>query len=261
MNGPSGVIRLKTKEEIEKMRTAGRVVAAALTEVAASVVPGKTTTLDLDKLAETVIRTHGAIPSFKGYKGYPNATCIAVNEEVVHGIPGPRPLKEGDIVGIDLGAILEGYHADSAITIPVGGVSSEVQRLLKVTREALFVGIRMAVAGNRLTDISHAIQQYAESYRFSVVRELVGHGIGRAMHEEPQVPNFGRPGRGPRLEAGMTLAIEPMVNAGGYGVETLQDGWTIVTKDRSLSAHFEHTVAVTENGPDVLTLRPGETLP
>jgi len=234
-------------------------VAAALTELAGSVVPGETT-LDLDRLAEAVIRGHGAIPSFKGYKGYPNATCIAVNEEVVHGIPGPRALEEGDIVGIDLGAILDGYHADSAITVPVGKASPEAQRLLKVTREALFVGIRMAVDGNHLTDVSHTIQRYVESHQFSVVRELVGHGIGRAMHEEPQVPNFGKPGRGPRLEAGMTLAIEPMVNAGGYEVETLRDGWTIVTKDRSLSAHFEHTVAVMENGPDILTLRPGETI-
>ena len=234
-------------------------MAAALTELAGSVVPGETT-LDLDRLAEAVIRGHGAIPSFKGYKGYPNATCIAVNEEVVHGIPGPRALEEGDIVGIDLGAILDGYHADSAITVPVGKASPEAQRLLKVTREALFVGIRMAVDGNHLTDVSHTIQRYVESHQFSVVRELVGHGIGRAMHEEPQVPNFGKPGRGPRLEAGMTLAIEPMVNAGGYEVETLRDGWTIVTKDRSLSAHFEHTVAVMENGPDILTLRPGETI-
>jgi len=253
------MITLKTREEIEKMRAAGRVVAAALTELAGRVVPGETT-LDLDRLAEAVIRGHGAIPSFKGYKGYPNATCIAVNEEVVHGIPGPRALEEGDIVGIDLGAILDGYHADSAITVPVGKASPEAQRLLKVTREALFVGIRMAVDGNHLTDVSHAIQRYVGSHQFSVVRELVGHGIGRAMHEEPQVPNFGKPGRGPRLEAGMTLAIEPMVNAGGYEVETLRDGWTIVTKDRSLSAHFEHTVAVMENGPDILTLRPGETI-
>ena len=253
------MITLKTREEIEKMRAAGRVVAAALTELAGSVVPGETT-LGLDRLAEAVIRGHGAIPSFKGYKGYPNATCIAVNEEVVHGIPGPRALEEGDIVGIDLGAILDGYHADSAITVPVGKASPEAQRLLKVTREALFVGIRMAVDGNHLTDVSHAIQRYVGSHQFSVVRELVGHGIGRAMHEEPQVPNFGKPGRGPRLEAGMTLAIEPMVNAGGYEVETLRDGWTIVTKDRSLSAHFEHTVAVMENGPDILTLRPGETI-
>lgn len=253
------MITLKTREEIEKMRAAGRVVAAALTELAGSVVPGETT-LGLDRLAEAVIRGHGAIPSFKGYKGYPNATCIAVNEEVVHGIPGPRALEEGDIVGIDLGAILDGYHADSAITVPVGKASPEAQSLLKVTREALFVGIRMAVDGNHLTDVSNAIQRYVESHQFSVVRELVGHGIGRAMHEEPQVPNFGKPGRGPRLEAGMTLAIEPMVNAGGYEVETLRDGWTIVTKDRSLSAHFEHTVAVMENGPDILTLRPGETI-
>jgi len=260
-SGPSSMITLKTEDEIEKMRAAGRVVAAAMTELAASMVPGETTTFDLDKLAEAVIRGHGAIPSFKGYKGYPNATCIAVNEEVVHGIPGPRPLRDGDIVGIDLGAILDGYHADSAITVPVGRVSPEAQKLLRVTREALFAGIQMAVAGNHLTDISYAIQDYVEGHSFSVVRDLVGHGIGRAMHEDPQVPNFGRPGRGPLLEVGMTLAIEPMVNAGGYQVETLQDGWTIVTKDRSLSAHFEHTVAITEKGPDILTLLPGEAIP
>jgi methionyl aminopeptidase len=255
------MITLKTKEEIEKMRAAGRIVAATLKEVSASIIPGKTTTLELDALAETIIKGHGAIPSFKGYKGYPNATCIAVNEEVVHGIPGPRVLKEGDIVGIDLGAVLDGWHADAAITVPVGRVSELAHRLLETARNALFAGIWKARPGNHLTDISNAIQEYVESRGFSVVRDLVGHGIGRSMHEDPQVPNFGRPGRGPVLEVGMTLAIEPMVNVGSYQVETLKDGWTIVTKDRSLSAHFEHTVAITETGPDVLTLLPGETIP
>lgn len=255
------MITRKSRDEIEKMRAAGRVVASALKQLAESIVPGKTTTADMDALAEEIILRHGAIPSFKGYKGYPNATCIAINHEVVHGIPGPRLLQEGDIVGIDLGAILDGYHADSAITVPVGEVSPEAERLMKVTREALFAGIRMARAGNRLTDISHAIQEYVERHHYSVVRDLVGHGIGTSMHEEPQVPNFGRPGRGPRLEVGMTLAIEPMVNAGSPQVETLRDGWTIVTRDGSLSAHFEHTVAVTERGPDILTLRPGEIAP
>lgn len=255
------MIVLKTKAEIDKMRAAGLVVAAALTEIAACIIPGETTTYDIDALAESVIVKHGAIPSFKGYRGYPSVTCISVNEEVVHGIPGPRKLYEGDIVGIDLGAILDNYHGDSAITIPVGNVSSEAQRLMRVTREALFAGIRQATVGNRLTDISSAIQQHAEKNGYSVVRDLVGHGIGRDMHEEPQVPNFGRPGRGPRLEEGMTLAIEPMLNAGSHQVETLPDRWTIVTKDKSLSAHFEHTVAITANGPEILTLREGEVIP
>ncbi len=255
------MIVLKTKSEIEKMRAAGQVVAAALVEVAASIVPGKTTTFDLDLLAGDIIAKHGAIPSFKGYNGYPAVLCAAVNEQVVHGIPGPRVLNEGDIVGIDLGAILDGYHGDSAITIPVGKVSPQVTDLLKVTRESLFVGIREAKIGNRLGDIGHAIQQFVEKQGYSVVRDLVGHGIGRNMHEDPQVPNYGRAGKGPRLEEGMTLAIEPMVNIGGYQVESLSDGWTIVTRDGTLSAHFEHTVAITKDGPQILTFRPGETLP
>lgn len=255
------MIVLKSREELEKMRTAGKVVALALKEISENIVPGKTTTLDIDDLAEEIIRRHGGIPSFKGYRDYPNATCVAVNDEVVHGIPGPRILHEGDIVGIDLGAIVDGYHGDSALTVAVGDVSESAERLIKATREALFAGIRMTRAGNRLTDISHAIQEYAERNGFSVVRDLVGHGIGREMHEEPQVPNFGRPGRGPRLEPGMTLAIEPMLNAGGPQVETLADKWTIVTRDRSLSAHFEHTIAITKGAPEILTLRMGETIP
>lgn len=254
------MITLKTREEIEKMRAAGRVVAVTLSQVSASITPGKTTTQDLDTLAESLIRQHGAVPSFKGYKGYPKSTCIAVNDEVVHGIPSSRVLSEGDIVGIDLGAILHGWHADAAITVPVGRVSKKAKQLLETARNALYAGIRQARPGNHLTDISYAIQEYVESHGFSVVRDLVGHGIGRDMHEEPQVPNFGRPGRGPRLEVGMTLAIEPMVNVGGFQVETQKDGWTIVTKDGSLSAHFEHTVAITETGPDVLTLLPGESI-
>ncbi|MDH7481870.1 MAG: type I methionyl aminopeptidase [Armatimonadota bacterium] len=255
------MIIIKTKQEIEKMRRAGRVVAAALTQLEASIIPNKTTTADLDKLAASILEKWNAAPSFKGYRGYPAVICVAVNEEVVHGIPGPRVLKEGDIVGIDIGAIVEGYHADSAITVGVGEISPLAAKLIRVTREALFCGIAKARVGNRLTDISAAIQEHAEKNNFSVVRDLVGHGIGRSMHEDPQVPNFGRPGRGPRLEEGMTLAIEPMLNAGGYQVESLQDQWTIVTKDRSLSAHFEHTVAVTSKGPDILTLREGEEIP
>lgn len=249
------MIKLKSPEEIEKMRAAGKVLAEVLETIEGSIVADKTTTIEIDQLAEKLLAERGAKPSFKGYRGYPNTVCVAVNEEVVHGIPGQRVIRSGDVVGIDVGAILDGYHADSAVTVPVGEVSGEARRLLRVTREALFRGIAQAKVGNRLSDVSHAIQQYAERHGYSIVRDLVGHGIGSEMHEEPQVPNFGKPGRGPALEAGMTLAIEPMVNAGGYEVISLPDKWTIVTKDRSLSAHFEHTVAVTEKGPDILTLR------
>ncbi len=252
------MITLKTDAEIEKMRIAGQVVADALTMLEELIVPGKTTTGELDDIAEEFLKTRHAVPSFKGYRGYPKVICVAVNEEVVHGIPGSRVLNEGDILGVDLGAIVDGYHGDSAITIPVGEISPEAKRLLRVGREALFAGIRQARPGNRLTDISHAIQQHAESRGYSVVRDLVGHGIGSEMHEAPQVPNFGRPGRGPRLEAGMTLAIEPMVNIGGHQVESLPDRWTVVTRDRSLSCHWEHTVAITKSGPEILTLRQGE---
>jgi len=237
------------------MRAAGRVVAQTIESLERSIIPGKTTTFELDLLAEKLLAEQGAKSSFKGYRGYPNAVCIAVDEEVVHGIPGQRVLVPGDIVGIDVGALVNGYHADSAVTVPVGEISAEARRLLRVARESLFRGIAQAKAGNRLSDISHAIQQYAERHGYSVVRDLVGHGIGTEMHEEPQVPNFGKPGRGPVLEVGMTLAVEPMVNAGNHEVETLADKWTIVTRDRKLSAHFEHTVAVGEKGPDILTLR------
>lgn len=254
------MITLKSKDEIEKMRVAGQVVASALTEIAASIVPG-ITTLEIDQMAEMLLAKYGAISSFKNYRGYPNVVCVAVNEEVVHGIPGPKRLEEGDIIGIDLGAIVNGYHGDSAISVPVGKISPDAQKLLRVTREALFAGIKKAVPGNRLGDISNAIQQYAEKRHFSIVRDLVGHGIGKEMHEEPQVPNFGRPGKGELLQEGMTLAIEPMVNAGGYKVESLWDHWTVVTKDRSLSAHFEHTIAITKDGPDILTLRQDEKIP
>lgn len=252
------MIILKTKEEIEKMRMAGQVVAAVLTELSEIVVPGMTTG-ELDRIAESAIRKQGAIPSFKGYKGYPSASCVSINEQIVHGIPGGRQLEEGDVVGIDLGSILDGWQGDSAVTLAVGKVSPQAEGLLKTTREALFAGIGEARVGNHLGDIGHAIQQYAEKRGFSVVRDLVGHGIGRSMHEDPQVPNYGKPGRGPLLQEGMTLAIEPMLNAGGYQIETLSDGWTTVTRDRSLSAHFEHTVAITKEGPDILTLRHGET--
>ncbi len=245
----------KTPAEIEKMRVAGATVARCLKEISERIVPGVTTTLDVDIMAEDLIRSYNATSSFKNYRGYPNTACVAVNEEVVHGIPGPRVLMPGDIVGIDLGAIVDGWHGDSAITIAVGGQATpEAMRLLKITKEALFKGIEQARPGNRLSDIGHAIQSYVEKNGYSVVRDLVGHGIGRSMHEDPHVPNYGRPGKGVRLEEGMTLAIEPMVNVGGYEVKTLADSWTVVTTDGSLSAHFEHTVAVRHNGPDILTV-------
>jgi methionyl aminopeptidase len=253
------MILKKTPHEIEKMRAAGGVVARCLNEIVERIVPGKTTTLDIDLMAEELIVKYGGISSFKNYRGYPNTVCVAVNEEVVHGLPNERVLMPGDIVGIDLGVIVDGWHGDAALTIAVGGrASCEAQRLMQVAREALYKGIDQARPGRRLSDIGHAIQSHVERNGFSVVRELVGHGIGRSLHEEPNVPNYGRPGRGVRLEEGMTLAIEPMVNAGGCEVETLGDSWTVVSKDRSLSAHFEHTVAITKDGPDILTLAPAE---
>ena len=251
------MIRIKRPDEIEKMRAAGRLAARTLTDLARSIVPGKTTTGDLDNLAAELLAQAGAKASFKGYRGYPNTICASVNEEVVHGIPGPRALLPGDVCGIDLGVYLDGYHGDAALTVPVGEVSEEARRLLRVTREALHKGIEQARSGQRLGDVSAAIQRHAEQHGYSVVRDLVGHGIGKALHEEPQVPNFGEPGRGVRLKVGMTLAIEPMVNAGVARINTLADHWTIVTRDKSLSAHFEHTVAITDQGPDILTL--GET--
>ncbi len=249
------MIKKKKASEIEKMRVAGAVVGNCLRELAAWIEPGKTTTLEMDKKADELVRSYGAVPSFKNYNGYPNSVCIAVNEEVVHGIPGGRVLMPGDVVGIDLGAIVDGWHGDSAITVLVDDCgSNEARKLLQVTRDALYKGIEQARPGKRLSDIGHAVQEYVEDAGFSVVRDLVGHGIGRNMHEEPYVPNDGRPGKGIRLEEGMVLAIEPMVNIGGYEVETLADGWTVVTADGSLSAHFEHTVAIRRDGPDILTL-------
>jgi len=237
------------------MRAAGRLVGEVLTALTAKVAPG-VTTAELDEVAERLITSAGAVPAFKGYHGYPASICASINDEVIHGIPsGRRVLLEGDIISIDVGASLEGYFGDSAVTLPVGQVSEEAATLLRVTEEALYKGIECARAGGRLYDIGHAVQQHVESYGFSVVREFVGHGIGQRMHEEPQVPNYGEPGRGPRLAEGMVLAIEPMVNAGKPAVKVLADGWTAVTRDKSLSAHFEHTVAVTADGPWVLTSR------
>ena len=249
------MIVCRSAAELEKMRAAGRLVGEVLTALSAMVAPG-VTTADLDTEAEKMIADAGATPAFKGYHGYPATICASLNEEVIHGIPsGRRVLAEGDIVSIDVGASLNGYFGDSAVTVPVGRVSEEAALLLRVTEEALFKAIERTRPGGRLYDIGHAVQQHVEAHGFSVVREFVGHGIGQRMHEEPQVPNYGEPGRGPRLSEGMVLAIEPMVNAGKPAVKVLADGWTAVTRDRSLSAHFEHTVAVTAGEPWILTAR------
>jgi methionyl aminopeptidase len=249
------VIVCKSPAEIEKMRAANQLVARVLEDLAAMVAPG-VSTADLDAAAEARVRAAGAEPAFKGYRGYPATLCASVNEQVVHGIPGRRMLAAGDIVSLDMGVRLGGYYGDSAVTVAVGPVGEDVKRLLRVTQEALEAGIAQVKVGGRISDIGHAIQQHVEAEGFSVVREFVGHGIGAALHEEPQIANYGEPGRGPRLAEGMTLAIEPMVNMGKAAVRVLADGWTAVTKDGSLSAHFEHTVAVTKNGPDVLTMKP-----
>ncbi len=248
------MIVLKSKDEIEKIAEASRIVALALQELEARIRPGMTT-CDLDRIAEEVIRSAGGSPAFKGYRDFPATLCVSINDEIVHGIPSERQLKEGDIVGLDLGAIVDGYYGDSAITVGVGQISQDAQKLMRVTAEALEEGIKMVRTGNRISDIGHAVQKHVEAAGFSVVRDYVGHGIGRALHEDPQVPNFGHPGSGPRIRDGMVLAIEPMVNAGGYETRVLGDRWTVVTKDGSLSAHFEHTVAATDNGPVVLTRR------
>jgi methionyl aminopeptidase len=247
------VIVCKSEREIVFMKDAGRIVAQAHREIKIAIRPG-ITTLELNKIAEEVILSNGARPAFKGYQGFPASICASVNEEVVHGIPSLRKLENGDIISIDIGAEKNGYYADSAITLPVGDVSDEALELIRITKEALFYGISKAVSGNRLTDISYSIQSFVEGKGYSVVRDYVGHGIGTKMHEEPQVPNFGKPGRGPRLRPGMTLAIEPMVNAGTYEVMTLGDDWTVVTKDRKLSAHFEHSIAITDKESEILTI-------
>src|SRR5574341_1204491 len=242
------MIILKTPDEIEVMAKASRVVAETLVVLKKAVRAGVTTD-ELDALAEAEILARGAKPAFKGYRNYPKTLCASINEQVVHGIPSKRVLKEGDIIGLDLGAIVDGFYGDSAVTVPVGAIHPRVAELLRVTEEALYAGIAQAVVGNRLSDISHAVQRHAEAVGFSVVTDFVGHGIGRQLHEEPQVPNYGKPGQGPRLQVGMVLAIEPMVNMGGSGVRILEDRWTAVTKDGSLSAHFEHTIAIQASGP------------
>ncbi|MGH2674656.1 MAG: type I methionyl aminopeptidase [Actinomycetota bacterium] len=247
------MIILKSPEEIEKMRRAGRIVASTRERVLSEVRPG-ITTAELDAIAEGHIRAQGATASFKGYRGFPASICASVNEEVVHGIPGDRALREGDILSLDFGAIWEGYHGDSAASVFVGEPpSNEAEKLVRVTEEALESGISQIRVGGRLSDLGHAIQQVVEGAGFSVVREYVGHGIGQSLHEDPQIPNYGSPGRGPELRPGMVLAVEPMVNLGGWETRALDDGWTVVTADGSLSAHFEHTIALTDAGPDVLT--------
>ena len=246
------MILLKSEREIQSMREAGRIVALALDAVGKVVEPG-IATQELDEIARKIIMEHGAKPAFKGLYGFPANICVSVNCEVVHGIPGSRKLAEGDIVSVDCGAEIDGFNGDSAITIPVGKVSPEIARLIEETRNALYKGIELAVAGNRVGAISHAIQTYAEKAGFGVVREYVGHGIGRSMHEDPEVPNFGFADRGPLLKAGMVLAIEPMINLGTRAVKSTDDGWTVVTRDGKPSAHFEHTVAIMPDGPEILT--------
>jgi methionyl aminopeptidase len=249
-------LELKSKEDVARMRRAGGIVAEVLQRLQEEVRPG-VTTLELDRIAEELTRKRGAVPAFKGYRVadrvFPASLCVSINEEVVHGIPSTRALHEGDIVGLDFGVVVDGYYGDAAVTVPVGAITEQAQHLVDATRQSLWQGIGTIRAGRRLGDLSHAIQSYAEGAGLSVVREFVGHGIGRRLHEEPQVPNFGEPGRGRLLREGMVLAIEPMLNLGEPGVLVKDDGWTAVTRDGSLSAHFEHSVAITADGPMVLT--------
>ena len=254
------MIELKSAREISLMRTGGHILADVVERLRDTVRPGLST-LEIDEDVETFIRGRGALPAFKGYRGFPATVCISINEEVVHGIPSAhRRIKEGDIVGLDLGCIVEGYYADCAFTLAIGDVPPKVQQLLDVTRESLDMAIAECRAGRRLSDVSHAVQTHVERHGFAVVRAFVGHGIGRALHEDPQIPNFGDPGRGPQLRPGMVLAIEPMVTMGSWEVRVLDDGWTAVTRDGSLAAHFEHTVAITEADAEVLTSRTGRSV-
>lgn len=246
------MIIIKNDMEIEYMKRAGKVVGETLAKLEEVIKPG-ITTADLDRIAEEYILKQGAKPSFKGYHGFPASICASVNNEVVHGFPTNTLLQEGDIVSVDCGAILNGYHGDAARTLPVGKISDDAEKLIRVTKESFFKGLEFAKVDNRLTDISNAIQHHVESFGYSVVRDFVGHGIGKQLHEDPDVPNFGRPGRGPKLLHGMVLAIEPMVNIGKYNVKVQSNGWTVVTSDGSLSAHYENTVAILENGPEILT--------
>lgn len=246
------MIVLKSPQEIERMRTASQMVAEILSTISGMVVPG-ITTLELDHCAEQEAHRRGAQPAFKGYCGYRFSLCCSVNDQVIHGIPSAKPLKSGDILSIDFGIFNDGFYGDAAVTVPVGQISEAAQRLLSVTEGSLYAAIEQAYPGKRLSDISHAVQSYVESYGYSVVREFVGHGIGRKLHEDPQVPNYGPPGKGVKLKPGMVLAIEPMINEKDHAVKVLEDGWTTVTCDGGLSAHYEHTVAVTEDGPEILT--------
>lgn len=246
------MIVLKSKREIDIMRRAGQIVGETHAFLEDKIVPG-ITTKELDRLAEEFIRSKGALPGFKGYGGFPGTICASVNEQVVHGIPGDRILKEGDILSLDIGSIVDGYYGDAAKTFPVGKISEEDQRLIDVTEQSFYRGIEFIKLGNRLSDVSHAIQEYVEENGFSVVTDFVGHGIGKNMHEDPPIPNYGIPGKGPRLQVGMVLAIEPMVNAGTRRVKVLEDDWTVVTLDGKKSAHYEHTVAITEDGIELLT--------
>lgn len=246
------MVILKQPDEIDKARVSNRIVAEALSVLREKVRPG-VTTRELDKIAEGVAEKRGAKPAFKGYRGYPYSLCTSVNEEVVHGMPSNRVLVEGDIIGLDFGVYYQGLYGDAAITLPVGRVSEQAARLMQVTQQSLYSAIDQACDGNRLGDISAAVQETAETAGYSIVRDFVGHGIGKSMHEEPQIPNFGKKGRGIELKKGMILSIEPMVNAGKYRVRILSDGWTVITEDGSLSAHFEHSVAITDNGPEILS--------
>ncbi len=249
----SAMIIIKSPREIDHLKRSNAIVAEVFETLKGRIAPG-VTTKELDEVAEEYILLKGARPAFKGYRGFPATLCISINEEVVHGIPGQRRLKEGDIVSLDVGVNFAGYYGDAAITFPVGKVDSEAKRLLEVTEKALYIGIEKARVGNRLFDISYAIQRWVESNGFSVVRDFVGHGIGKDLHEEPQVPNFGAPHQGPRIETGMVFALEPMVNEGAYGVRVLSDGWTVVTADGKRSAHFEHTIAIADNGAEILSV-------
>ncbi len=255
--GRNNGITIKSPQELKVMREAGRVTASAREAVVRALQPGMRTK-ELDAIAAKEMRRLGGKPSFKGYRGFPATICVSVNNEIVHGIPGDRVIKEGDVVSIDVGAIVGGFHGDSAVTVVAGKAAQETDRLIEATRLSLELGIKQAVAGRRVGDISYAVQQFAEAQGYGVVREYVGHGIGRALHEDPAVPNVGVPGKGPLLRVGMVIAIEPMLNMGTWQTRQLDDGWTVVTADGSLSAHFEHTVAITENGPWVLTAVEGE---
>ncbi|WP_053955665.1 type I methionyl aminopeptidase [Inediibacterium massiliense] len=246
------MIIIKSSEEIEYMKEAGKIVAYTHEVVKEAIRPG-ITTKELDEIAEKEIKKHKAIPTFKGYNGFPASICASINEEVVHGIPGLKTLKDGDIISIDIGALYKGYNGDSAKTHPVGKVSDEALRLIEVTKQSFYEGLKFCREGYRLSDISHAVQLYVENNGFSVVRDYVGHGIGQQMHEDPQIPNFGPPGKGPRLQEGMTIAIEPMVNMGTHKVKVLQDNWTVITLDQKPSAHYEHSIAITKDDPIILT--------